>query len=305
MTNAESGPRLPIRLITGFLGAGKTTLLRRIVSTHLNRRLVYLVNEFSPQDLDGLEIEHEGADVVKIPGGSIFCRCLVTEFISRLRAIPVRFPDAQGVLIEASGMADPRVITRMLAETRLDTVYEVRTIVTIIEPGSFLKLVHTLPNILAQVETADVILINKVDLYSEDIVNETEDRIRAVVEDARLVRTTYTETPFDLLDMPATSRVQQGEYAKCRDPNFQTTIVRFIQEVDLDEVRQGILQHRSDIYRAKGFIPSNGGVFRLDYSAANLEITEVVREDEPLSLVLILRGTVSQSVLSFIRTLSG
>ena len=304
MNRPDPYTRLPIWLVTGFLGAGKTTFLRKIVSANQDRRLVYLVNEFSPQDIDGLDITHEGADVISIPGGSIFCRCLVTEFIGRLKAIPRQYPGIQGVVVEASGMADPKVVTKMLAETRLDTLYEVRQIITIIEPGSFLKLVYTLPNILTQTEAADVILVNKIDLYPESTIQEAEDRARAVSQDAWLMRTTYAETEIDILTLPAVERISEGEYAQCRDPNFQTTTVRFFREVDLDVVRQGILRHRADIFRAKGFVPAAGRLFRLDYSSSDLKVSEVPREDQPLALVLILRGTVSQSVIAFVQSLS-
>ena len=44
---------IPICLVTGFLGSGRTTLLRRIIDTHRDPRIVYLVNEFSALDIEG------------------------------------------------------------------------------------------------------------------------------------------------------------------------------------------------------------------------------------------------------------
>jgi len=74
--------------VTGFLGSGKTTFLKHIVEQYRERRLVYLVNEFSPHDIDGAIVSQKNPNVVAIPGGSIFCKCLVTEFIDRLESIP-------------------------------------------------------------------------------------------------------------------------------------------------------------------------------------------------------------------------
>ena len=117
----------PIWLVVGFLGAGKTTLLRRLVHHANGRGLLFIVNEFSAVDVDAGLVEREGGTALAVAGGSIFCRCLVTEFISTLsrvsEGIPMRTGEIlqpQGVVIEASGMADPRSMKRLLQESGLD-----------------------------------------------------------------------------------------------------------------------------------------------------------------------------------------
>ena len=122
---------IPLSLVTGFLGGGKTTLLQRLIERNQGRRLAYIVNEFAEADVDGQLLELGEDQVVSIPGGSIFCRCLSGEFLRILQEIPGRFdtPDSplEGVVIEASGIADPKVTESMLEETRLDRVYELRS----------------------------------------------------------------------------------------------------------------------------------------------------------------------------------
>ena len=78
---------LSICLVTGFLGTGKTTFLKNIVARNRDRKIVYLINEFSAHDIDGAIVSAENPNVVSIPGGSIFCKCLVTEFIGQLSKI--------------------------------------------------------------------------------------------------------------------------------------------------------------------------------------------------------------------------
>lgn len=58
--------------------------IKAIARRHLQRRLVYLVNEFSPRDIDGAIVSESNPDGVSVLGGSIFCKCLVTQFISQL-----------------------------------------------------------------------------------------------------------------------------------------------------------------------------------------------------------------------------
>ncbi|MBT7301374.1 MAG: GTP-binding protein, partial [Victivallales bacterium] len=44
---------IPLVLATGFLGSGKTSFLRGVAQRECTRHLVFLVNEFSPLDVDG------------------------------------------------------------------------------------------------------------------------------------------------------------------------------------------------------------------------------------------------------------
>ena len=172
---------IPLALVTGFLGSGKTTFLRRAIARHRERRIVCLVNEFSPHDVDGARLRAETDAVCTIPGGSIFCRCLAGEFIAVLQSLPQRFGAAapvEGVVVEASGIADPRVMPKLLQETRLDKTYRLASISAVVDPKSFLKLLHTLPAILSQVEAAGLVLVNKTDLASPDEIDATVKAIR-------------------------------------------------------------------------------------------------------------------------------
>ncbi len=169
--------QIPLSLVTGFLGSGKTTFLRHVSRRLAGRRIVYLVNEFSSLNVDGVALAEIGPDVICVPGGSIFCKCLVGEFIDRLLAIP---RSIEGVIVEASGIADPKVVSDMLRQTKLDRLYNLVSIISIADPGSFPKLLATLPNIRAQVEAADIVLLNKVDRFDESRVAATQTQLRRI-----------------------------------------------------------------------------------------------------------------------------
>ena len=134
---------IPLVLITGFLGSGKTTWLKQIARDHQDRCFVYLVNDFAAVDVDSELVKQAGDHVLSVAGGSIFCKCLVTEFISVLKTIAAgragmdALPEA--VVIEASGMADPRVIHTMLKETGLDQHFKVARIIALADPGTLHK----------------------------------------------------------------------------------------------------------------------------------------------------------------------
>ena len=280
---------IPICLVTGFLGSGKTSFLKAVAARHADERIVYLVNEVSPLDVDGALLEELDEGVVAIPGGSIFCRCLVTEFIARLTEIPERFGPVAGVVIEASGIADPRVIAQLLAETELDEVYDLATIVTVVDPASLPKLVHTLPNITAQIEAADVALLNKTDLFDEESAAATEALVREITPHAEIIRTVQCEVDLELFG-EAPAREMTGDYALCMDPNYEKLELEFRAPVDMGKLMAGLTAARDDIYRAKGFVPTRSGLYYLDMSTAGLTTQLVDRDDVALGLAIITRG---------------
>lgn len=278
---------LPITLVTGFLGTGKTTLLKKIVARSRDRKIVYLVNEFSPKDVDSAMVAADNPNVVSIPGGSIFCKCLVAEFIGQLKKVAAEWGDADGVVIEASGMANPKVIEQMLAETRLDTMFRLANIISVLDPNSFLKLRHTLPNIIAQIEAADIVVINKIDCNPAEKIAATAEAVTRINPRARQVRAVRCDFELELFPDRETCGLC-GEYGKCRDPNYAT----FTTETayDGDVLEKFITAHADDIYRVKGTLA--GECF--DYSTSGF--TRVPQPGATPSLVWIVKGTALEAI---------
>ncbi len=285
---------LPICLVTGFLGTGKTTFLKNIVARNRDRKIVYLINEFSAHDVDGAIVSAENPNVVSIPGGSIFCICLVTEFIGQLKNVLEEWGDAEGVVIEASGMANPKVIEEMLAETKLDAHFRLATILSVIDPNSFLKLRHTLPNILAQIEAADVVLINKIDCNPPKKTDEAEQAIREINPAAERIQTVQCDVEVDLFSEHA-PRGLHGEYAKCRDPNYETFVTE--QPFEAEKIETFVLEHADDIYRLKGTLVDEF----FDYSTAGVIRTPQLGAKP--ALAWIVKGGAAEKITAALNTL--
>lgn len=295
---------IPICLVTGFLGSGKTTFLKQVVAKNRERRLVYLVNEFSPHDIDGAIVSKENPSVVSIPGGSIFCKCLVTEFIGQMSSIPDKFDGVEGVVIEASGMANPKVISDMLRETKLDDRYILSHIISIVDPGSFMKLRVTLPNIVAQIEASDSIIINKTDLYDEATVAETENALIAIKGDVCLYKSVNADIELDLFSPPATERLLHGDYAKCKDPNYESITIMVNRVVDLDVMRSKVLAAEDDLYRVKGYLSTDSGVVFVEYTKSGFTVAPAENANDS-AVVIIMRGNVSDAAREFVAWLGG
>lgn len=267
---------IPLALVAGFLGSGKTTLLREVARAAAPRRLLFLVNEFAPADVDGAVLLADGADVLALPGGSIFCRCLVTQFIGQLRQIAARWAEAsprfEGVAIEASGMADPRVIGRMLAETGLDRQFALASIVAVADPLRLPKLLHTLPSARAQIEAADTVVLNKTDLATPEQVTAAEKLISDVRPGLAVLRASRGRPAPDLFPAHPAPHAPAGDYAPCRDPAFATEVLPAPGEIDPARLEAALRAAGDAVYRLKGFASCDGRAVRIEYAGDRVAV---------------------------------
>lgn len=294
---------IPLVLVTGFLGSGKTTLLKRIAEQNRSRRWVYLVNDFAAVDVDGEWVRASADRVVSVSGGSIFCACLVTEFIRTLKRIAEDrsfLPEPpEAVVIEASGMASPKVIHRMLKETRLDAIYRIRRIFAVADPGTFHTLLVTLPNMRAQIEAADTVLISKADCYTAEEIERVRKAVMEIQPEARCRSAVMSEVELDLLEERG-QPVVDGDYADCVDPRYYSFVLTDTLPTP-DLLHRLVQEAGTNLYRMKGFIEVDNRIYKVDYSSSGLKI-EIWPGDPPqLRLVFIVEGSHGAEVESRIR----
>ncbi|MDA3962722.1 MAG: GTP-binding protein [Planctomycetota bacterium] len=290
---AERSELIPLVLVTGFLGAGKTTLMQGLAQ---RRRLLMVVNEFAPRDIDSLRLEAAEGELYPIAGGSIFCRCKVQDFISALEQIAACWdqrPGLDGVAIEASGIADPRVAARMLTEAKLDDRFTLRRVLCVVDPSSCSKLLTTLPNIAHQIAAADTVLINHCDRHDEASLAACERSVRELAPEATVVRTSHCAIELDPL-APACPVAIGGEYAGCADPNYAVADGAPPKPLDWPRLRTALDEHAASLYRIKGNLATTQGVRCLDFAGGVWH--DSASDAEPGTLVLIGAGSASAAL---------
>ena len=219
--DASSGQsRLPVTVLSGFLGTGKTTLLNQVLNNREGRRVAVIVNDMSEVNIDAALIERGGAQLsrteeklVEMSNGCICCTLrddLLAE-VSRL-AQEGRF---DYLLIESTGMSEPIPVAQTFtfedeSGVSLSQVSRLDTMVTVVDAASFLRDYYaaealqergeslgeedhrTVTDLLIdQIEFADVIVLNKLDLVSSAHAVGVEAIIKALNPGAKLVPATH------------------------------------------------------------------------------------------------------------------
>ena len=279
---------IPLTLITGFLGSGKTTLLKQIITQNREKKLVFVVNEFGKLDVDGLLLAND-ADVVPIPGGSIFCHCLTATFIEHLQALQHRHEQIpfDGVIVEASGMANPMVIRRMLAETGSDKVFSLANLIAVTEPVSLLKLLKTLPNIRDQIVSSDVVLLNKIDCSEATAIKQAHDAITSINPNAAVHHTINCEIKMDLFESQSAIPIA-GEYAKCRDPHYAQMTLRISDKPSRRHLANTLKMTGDILYRAKGWVACAEGPTYVDVASGHIKVEPADRMPTDQSAIVII-----------------
>lgn len=280
---------IPFALVTGFLGSGKTTYLTQLARRYASGpgRVAFLVNEFAATDIDSPQVVPVADLVVSVCGGSIFCRCRAEEYLQQLTTIARATPDLAGLVVEASGMANPAVARSMLAESGLDRTYRWAGCVCLVDPGSLQQRLGQLASAERQVAVADVVLLNKCDLYPEDILARTEATIAAINPQARIQRTIQAASDLDPLVLQS-QRWFDGELALCADPAVVAIEVPLDGNVDPPVIERDLAEVGEGLLRAKGFMRVKDGWRTFDWAGG--VVTWRASGPGPSAMVLLVRA---------------
>ncbi|UCH19814.1 MAG: GTP-binding protein [Deltaproteobacteria bacterium] len=179
-----------IFLIAGFLGSGKTTLLKRILSwdTDLSDTVV-LVNEFGKVGIDGALLKNAGTDIFELTSGCICCT-IRTELADTLKRIYARFSPKR-ILLEATGVAQPNAVVKVLEDDELKKQFEIEKIVTVLDIRYWINRENFGQFYMKQVQQANLILLNKVDTAEKNVVTESLSQLHEAIPGCHVVPTIF------------------------------------------------------------------------------------------------------------------
>jgi len=277
-------------LVTGFLGSGKTTLLNRLIEQFRSKKLAIIVNDFGQIAVDGILIkntlEHtvqNDTDVYEIANGSIFCSCLSAELVKALKLYVSIQPDI--LLIETSGLSDPSTFHKILEENNLADQYDVMSSICIVDPTRTRQLARQIVSIEKQISSSRLIIVNKVDLISEDEYATTVDFIHELNDSAPIIKAIHAGIDLSLIGQKSQSQMAGTPPESCNTVNSRPGSILLEQkEITRDDLRAFYHDVKDKLFRIKGFLEIDGTPFYISDNNEMLQIEDAQQKSYRLGL---------------------
>lgn len=261
-------------VLGGFLGSGKTTLLNNILRARHGLRILVMVNDFGSLNVDASLIEStNGAqDVINLTNGCVCCS-MGGELVSALLKVEALAPELDWLIIEGSGVSDPRKIAQI---GRAGGNFLLKAIVTVVDAGSVRHMAedrYVGDVVLQQIEAADLIVSNKLDLVNEQQCIDTTAWLNGHAPSALIFESVQAQVDWEILwggSLPdgsaSNGKADYGfqflhPFGVARDStarNFSTLTIE--QDASYDETKlRDVLRNLPDsVFRIKGIVAVGG-----------------------------------------------
>ncbi len=185
----ENKNAIPVTVLTGFLGSGKTTLLNKILSENHGKKIAVIENEFGEVGVDNELVIGADEEIFEMNNGCICCT-VRGDLIRILDQLMKRKDKLDYIIVETTGMANPAPVAQTFwVDDDIRATYSLDAIVTIVDAKHVWQHIDDSSECKEQIAFADVILLNKTDLVSEEELITLEKRIKSMNAQAKIHRT--------------------------------------------------------------------------------------------------------------------
>ena len=247
-----------VDIVTGFLGSGKTTLLRHVLDHGLKGKPVALiVNEIGEIGIDGQVVTglNYVEKMVELSSGCICCSIDEYRFDLAIQEI-IETVHPHLIIIESTGLADPDPLAYRVRSAGLN----LDGVITVVDAVNVERFLRETEVATAQVEAADFLVVNKMDLVDETSLARVERRLRRLNPRALQLRSVRGAIDSEVLF--ATGVASYRERARepraatdhLRRDGFGSFLYRSSNELDQAAFERVLARLPADVIRAKGIV---------------------------------------------------
>ncbi|MYJ87125.1 MAG: cobalamin biosynthesis protein CobW [Rhodobacteraceae bacterium] len=314
--------KIPTTIITGFLGAGKTTLIRNLLEQSKGKQIALIINEFGDLGIDGNILNHCGikdcdeSGIIELTNGCICCT-VAEDFTPAMEQLISRTPQPDHIIIETSGLALPQPLVRAFNWPEIRSRVSVDGVIVVVDgpavlAGQFVadsdaiekqrqddeNLSHETPLselFEDQMVCADLVVVNKTDLISEDEVEHLLSEISRVSRDGtKAIKSQMGKVDPKVIlglgigsekDVASRHEIHHhhGEDDDHDHEDFESLVLK-LPPIDNPErfkntLREAIIEH--NLLRVKGFGTVSGSPMRMVIQAVGPRIDSYF--DRPLN----------------------
>ncbi|MER6306151.1 GTP-binding protein [Streptomyces sp. NPDC001657] len=182
--------QIPVVVLAGFLGSGKTTLLNHLLRAGDGTRIGAIVNDFGSIEIDAMTVAGQVDSMVSLGNGCLCCAVDTSELDTYLERLARPSARIDVIVIEASGLAEPQELIRMILASDNDRIVY-GGLIEVVDAAEFESTRARHPELDRHVGIADIVVLNKADRIDDAARRALRDTLADLAPGRPVICTAY------------------------------------------------------------------------------------------------------------------